>query len=160
MADRLGDARRANGARIESERRAIGTRIESERRAADPGAARRANGRRIESERTGAAVQEDINSLVRPTAQRQQLKTVPPLGALPAQRGRADYKAPAASGSGGIASPLIEQDYAARTFWPDVTVTSTDGLRSFVIKPIKEITQLDAGLEVVKQQFAEPVVTP
>jgi hypothetical protein len=147
MPDRLGDARRSSGARIEQQRRG-----------ADNTAARRASGRAMESNRTGAAVQEDINRLVRPTAPRQQLKTVPPVGALPPQRGRADYKAPAtgAAGGSGIASPLIEQDYTARTYWSDVTVTSTDGLRSFVIKPIKEITQLDASLETVKQQFAQP----
>lgn len=151
MVDRLGDARRANGARIESQRLA-----------ADPGAARRANGDRLESSRRGVTVQDEINSLVRPVAVRKQLKTVPPLGALPAKRGRSDYKAPpaASAGGAGIASPLVEQDYAARTYWPDVTVTSTDGLRSFVIKPIKEITQLDANLKTVKQQFAQPVVVP
>jgi hypothetical protein len=145
MADRLGDARRANGARIESERRAIGTRMESERRA---------NGRRIESERTGAAVQEDINSLVRPVVVRKQLATVPPVGALPLKRGRADYKAPAAAATGGgIASPLTEPSYAAREWWP-AGMLSSDGL--FVLPAVKSIDMVDADDAPVTFNYAAP----
>ncbi|MBX9754635.1 MAG: hypothetical protein K2X80_07770 [Pseudomonadaceae bacterium] len=150
MTDRLGDARRR-----------IGTTNEAARRGFDNGAARRAIGARIEAERRGASVQDDINSLVRPARQRPALRTIAARGSLPVQRGRADYKPPATnSGGSGIASPLIETSYAARTYWPSLTVTSTDGLRSFVIKPIKEITQTDANAAEVKQQFAQPVVAP
>ena len=146
MADRLGDERRANGARIESERRAIGTRIESERRAI---------GRRIESERTGAAVQEDINSLVRPVVVRKQLATVPSIGALPLKRGRADYKAPAASSSGsGVAWPLTEADFTKREYWPGGAMTS-DGI--FMIPAIKKIELTDADGAVSSVYLADPV---
>lgn len=139
MADRLGDARRANGTRIESERRAIGQRMESERRA---------NGRRIESERTGAAVQEDINSLVRPVAVRKQLAIVPPVGALPLKRGRADYKAPAAAATGvGIASPLTESAIIARE-WHAAGLPSSDGIWEY--PALKKLTLSDAdGVELV-----------
>lgn len=147
--DRLGDARRA-----------IGTANEKARRGFDNTAARRAIGARMEADRRGSTVQEDINRLVIPIRQPATLRQAEPLGSLPAKRGRADYKAPTESAGGGIASPLIEASYGARTFWPDVTVTSTDGLRSFVIKPIKEITQADANAAEVKQQFAQPVVSP
>jgi hypothetical protein len=151
MADRLGDARRANGARIESERRAIGQRMESERRA---------NGRRIESERTGAAVQDDINCLVRPVVVRKQLATVPPVGALPLKRGRADYKAPAATATGGgIASPLteVEVDRAGdRTYWPAMLQETTDGLFSFEVRPIKTWKFLDADGNAVVLNIAKP----
>lgn len=144
--DRLGDARRA-----------IGTRMERERRAADPGAARRANGARIERERTGAAVQDDINSLVRPVAVRKQLATVPPVGALPAQRGRADYKAPAAASTGGgIASPLTEQSYAEREWHAEKTLKSSDGLLSFRVKAIKQLRTTDADDVEVIMIYKEP----
>jgi hypothetical protein len=145
--------------RLDAERRAIGERMERERRAADPGAAMRANGLRLERERTGAAVQKDINSLVRPTAQRQQLKTVPPLGALPAQRGRADYKAPAAATGGGIASPLTEVELAGvgdRTYWPAMLQETTDGLFSFEVRPIKTWKFLDADGNAVVLNIAKP----
>lgn len=158
MTDRLGDARRANGARIESQRRA-----------ADNTAARRAIGERIESERRGAAVQDDINSLVRPVAARKQLRSVPPLGPLPAKRGRADYKAPpAASTGGGIASPLTEKTIVAdgktvpdRAHYEDMVLLSSDGLFTYIAKPIKTLNFLDADtLPVVIQLAAPPPVAP
>jgi hypothetical protein len=141
--------------RLDAERRAIGERMERERRAADPGAAMRANGLRLERERTGAAVQKDINSLVRPTAQRQQLKTVPPLGALPAQRGRADYKAPAAA-SGGGAWPITEASYLDRTYWPPRDLISSDGLIRIDVTPIKSIKFIDADGVAAVMEFAQP----
>ncbi|MFZ3184960.1 MAG: hypothetical protein WA173_12565, partial [Pseudomonas sp.] len=115
MTDRLGDARRAIGARIENERRSY-----------DNTAARRAIGARIEQERRGGAVQDDLNSLVRPERKRQALPPVAPRGALPAKRGRADYKAPAAGTGGGIASPLIETA-DTREYHEGVLLPSTDG---------------------------------
>jgi hypothetical protein len=149
MADRLGDARRANGARIESERRAIGQRMESERRA---------NGRRIESERTGAAVQDDINSLVRPVVVRKQLATVPPVGALPLKRGRADYKAPAAAATGvGIASPLTEGSASTREYYDQQLLPSTDGLVWIRWKSVKKITMTDANSAEVVMEFKNGV---
>lgn len=131
MADSLGNARRANGARIEKQRRG-----------ADNATARRANGDRIESARKGAAVQDDINALVRPVVARKQLKTVPPLGPLAARRGQADYKAPpAATTGGGIASPLTESGIIARewhaTGWP-----SSDGIWEYPAS--KKISLVDA----------------
>ena len=143
MADRLGDARRANGARIEKQRRG-----------ADNGAARRANGDRIERARKGAAVQDDINALVRPAAVRKQLKTVPPLGPLAAKRGRADYKAPAtAATGGGIASPLTEPSYAAREWWFG-GIPSSDGL--LMLPAEKKIVMRDANNAEVIFAYAEP----
>ncbi|QEY75157.1 hypothetical protein [Pseudomonas denitrificans (nom. rej.)] len=81
-------------------------------------------------------------------------------GARPATPGRAVYKAPAATGTGGVASPLIEQSYLERTYWPDKVITSTDGVFSFKIKPIKQIRQLDANDAEVIQQFAQPEEAP
>lgn len=148
MADRLGDERRANGARIEKERRSY-----------DNGAARRANGDRIARERTGADVQEDINSLVRPVVTRKQLSTVPPLGVLPLKRGRADYKEPAVTTGGGIASPLTEVEVDGvgdRTYWPAMLQETTDGLFSFEVRPIKTWKFLDADGNAVLMNIAQP----
>jgi hypothetical protein len=146
MADRLGDARRANGVRIEKQRRG-----------ADNAAARRANGDRLESSRRGVTVQDEINSLVRPVAVRKQLKTVPPLGALPAKRGRANYKAPATVATGGgIASPLTEPSYAAREFHPEKSLKSSDGLFVWEFAAVKKVVMTDANGEPVVQIFAEP----
>lgn len=93
--------------------------------------------------------------------QRKQLKTLEPRGALDEKRGRADYVEPQATAtSGGIASPLAESSYLERTYWDEKVITSTDGLFSFKIKPIKAIRQLDANNAEVIQQFAQPEESP
>lgn len=145
MPDRLGDARRANGARIERERRSY-----------DNTEARRAIGRRIESARRGAVVQEEINSLVRPTQTRPSLRTIDPVGALPPKRGRSDYTAKAAATGGGIASPLTETDYAAREFHLAQSLASSDGLFVWEFAAVKKVVMTDANGAEVVQIFAAP----
>lgn len=123
-------------------------------------AERRAIGEALTARRTGAGVVDDINAVIRPVAERRTLRTIEPRGGLGPQPGRGVYKPPPAApgqGGGGIASPLVETDYNAREWWPEKTVTSVDGLLSFRIRPIKEITQQDANSATVKQQYAEPV---
>lgn len=149
MPDHLGDARRANGARIEGERRAIGTRIERERRAI---------GKRIERERRGAAVQEEINSLIRPVSARPSLRPVDPVGALPALRGRADYKAPpAATTGGGIVGPLVEVAAEAREHYPEQLLPTTDGMVWIRWKSIKKVVMVDANSAEVSMEFKNGV---
>ncbi len=58
--------------------------------------------------------------------------------------------------SGGIASPLVETAYADRTFHSTVNITSTDGLFTLKIKPVKEITFLDSNLRPVTIEFKSP----
>ena len=60
------------------------------------------------------------------------------------------------SGSGGIASPLVETAYADRTFHSTVNITSTDGLFTLKIKPVKEIKFLDSKLRPVTIKFKSP----
>ncbi len=60
------------------------------------------------------------------------------------------------SGSGGIASPLVEKAYANRTFHATVNIKSTDGLFTLKIKPVKEIKFLDSNLRPVTIEFKSP----
>lgn len=131
--------RRGTGAQMEAERQALG--------------------QAMVARRTGASQLQDIHGLARPATQQRTLRRIEPRGSLAAQKGRGTWSAPALvpNAGTGIASPLIEQDYEARTYWDERTVVSVDGLLSFRIKPIKEFTQLDANDFEVKQQFAEPV---
>lgn len=131
---------------LEEQRRAIGTAMTASRGTGDQMAARR-NGRK--------AV-DDINSLVSPASQRKTLTTLDPRGRLEAKQGRGDYVEPV-TGGGGIASPLTELDYLDRLHWDERTITSSDGLLSFRVKPIKQITQQDDNGDEVLQRFAEPV---
>lgn len=148
----LGDARRASGRAMEQSRRDIGSQIEAERRAI---------GRQIEAERRGESVVEDINSIVRPPRQPSRLKHLDPVGSIPPQRSSAPYKAPAATGTGGIASPLIEGAAGggatlAREYYAGITLTSSDGLISLDVEPLKKLTMRDANGEPVVMEFAQP----
>lgn len=144
---------------IRDERRAIGDAIVAERRAiaARLPADRRAIGAAIVAERRGTSVAEDINSLVQPARQRRTLRTVAPVGALPATRGRANYVPPSVvpeAGGVGIASPVVEQSYAAREYWPNGW-PSNDGL--LLLPAIKRVVMTDANGAEVIFDYAEPV---
>jgi hypothetical protein len=66
--------------------------------------------------------------------------------AIPAVRGSADYVAPAATGGGGIASPLTEQSRETQT----LTLYSDDNTVEIDAERITKVTMLDAnGREVV-----------
>ncbi|HEY1027437.1 MAG TPA: hypothetical protein VGE28_07360 [Pseudomonas sp.] len=140
----LGDARRAGGDAIEKARRGGGDAMEKARRDA---------GKQMEATRRGEAVAEDINSLVRPQRQARSLPRVAPVGALPAQRSSADYKAPASTGTAGIASPLTEQNAATRTYWPGGW-PSNDGL--LVLPAIRQVQMTDANGAEVIFDYADP----
>ena len=145
----LGDSRRAGGQAMEQYRRANNE------------AARRAGGKQMEASRRGEAVVEEINSLNYPRRQPRALSKVQPVGAIPAQRSRADYKAPASTGTAGIASPLIEGAAGegaslAREYYAGITLTSSDGLISLDVEPLKKITMRDANGGPVVLEFAEP----
>lgn len=110
--------------------------------------------------RRGQATVDDINSLVKLPTTKPKLAPIEPRGGLAAKQGRGDYQEPEASTGGGIASPLTEADYDTREYWAEKTITSSDGLLSFRIKPIKKIIQADANAAEVVQLFADPNPVP
>lgn len=142
------ERRRAIGERIVETRREIAERLPANRRAI---------GEAIVARRRGTAVVEDINSLVQPVRARRTLRTVAPVGALPTTRGRAYYVPPAVvpgAGGGGIASPVVEQSYAAREYWPNGW-PSNDGL--LLLPAWKRVVMTDANGAEVIFDYAEPV---
>lgn len=149
----LGDERRASGRANEAGRRAGGQAMQDSRRAGD--AAMRAR-------RTGKSEVADLNALAQPVRQRRNLREIEPRGGLPATVGTGSYQAPPVGGRGGagIASPLTETAYADRTYWNEVTMSSTDGLLSFSIKPIRAVIMKDANNAEVVQEFADPAEAP
>jgi hypothetical protein len=136
---------------LESERRAIRNGVAAGR-AATGGNERRAIGKRIESERRGAAVVEDLKRLQSAPQQRRTLRTVPPVGAVPAARGSATYVAPPETGGGGISSPLTETP-GTRTFHTPRVVTTTDGMFTFALRRVATITMTDATDAEVLMEF-------
>lgn len=140
----LGDDRRESGRRMEAARRQLG--IDNEN-------ARRMLGRQMEAARRGETVVEDIARLTPPPAPRRTLTSVPAVGGIGAQRGRADYNPPRSlGGGGGIASPLIEQPNT-RTYHDPVVIPSTDGMAWIKWVGVKKVTMLDAAGATVEMEY-------
>jgi hypothetical protein len=73
--------------------------------------------------------------------------------AIPARSGAAGPKSAAGSG---IASPLVETDYAERTFHPERNLRTTDGLFVLKIKPVKAVRFKDANQAPLTIEFKAP----
>lgn len=150
-------------ATLQEQRQAIAQGMASSR-AATGGDERRATGQRIIEERTGKAVADDLNRLISQPRQRQTLKTVSPVGALPAGVGRGVYVPPAATTGGGIASPLTEKTkvVGGKTV-PDNELwaagyPSSDGL--LVLPAWKTVRLTDANGAEVVFEYANPAGVP
>lgn len=79
-----------------------------------------------------------------------------PAAAIPARAGAGRPSRPPGANDGvgvGIASPLTEQDYAARTWHGVRTITSTDGLFTMEYRCMASVTMLDANSQEVVLQF-------
>lgn len=77
-------------------------------------------------------------------------------GARAAIPGRSTYTAPAATG-GGIASPLTEPDAAAREYFDQVLLPTTDGLVWARWKSVKKLVMKDANNAEVVFEFKNGV---
>lgn len=147
---------------LEQQRRAIHDAMVARRgTGAQMTASRQAIGAAMVSRRTGRPIVDDLNSLLTPTTPKPGLPQVEPRGGVPATKGRGTYTAPAGgSSTAGIASPLTETNYGDREYWAEKTITSSDGLLSFRLRPIKSISQTDANGGPVVQLFADPSPEP
>ncbi|OQR35920.1 hypothetical protein BWR15_06220 [Pseudomonas sp. T] len=126
----------------------------------DSTANRRATGRVNEASRraSGRSIMSDLRALQEANSRERTLSALPARGSQASTRGTGTWsESRMPSTGGGIDSPLTEQDFTARTYWPDKVIQSTDGVFSFKIKPIKSIRQVDANGAEVIQQFAQPV---
>lgn len=145
---------------LESERRAIGSNNE---------AARRGIGQRMINDRAAikagisaaraSTFKADLNALESSPRKQVTLTKRDAKGTRAATVGTGSYKAPATTvgTGGGIASPLTETSYASREYWGPQSITSVDGLLTFRVLPIKQLTQADADDVEIKQIYAEPV---
>lgn len=79
------------------------------------------------------------------------LPAAPEAPAIPARTGKAGPTQ--APGAGGIASPLVETDFADREFYA-TGWTTADGL--FTLPAVKKIKFLDANSQEVVLEFKEP----
>lgn len=138
-------------ASLQEQRRAIAEGM-ARSRAATGEAQRNAAGNAMVEQRTGRSVVQDINRLTRPRPQRKPLPSIEPIGAVPASRGRGDYKAPPPSAAGGIASPLTETA-SSREYYAAVNRPSTDGLVFFSVRAVQRVHMTDANDAEVVLEF-------
>ena len=138
-------------ASLQEQRRAIAEGM-ARSRAATGEAQRNAAGNAMVEQRTGRSVVQDINRLTRPRPQRKPLPSIEPVGAVPASRGRGDYKAPPPSAAGGIASPLTETA-SSREYYAAVNRPSTDGLVFFSVRAVQRVHMTDANDAEVVLEF-------
>lgn len=100
----------------------------------------------------------DLTDALRALMEQPEANVVPalvPRGAAPRSIASAAPAASPKSGGGGIASPLTEASYAARTHWTDKTILTSDGVWALKIKPIKSITFTDPDSNPVVLNFAD-----
>lgn len=104
-----------------------------------------------------------IESIVRPMVQQGQLnqadKKKPTRAPIKSKRGRAHFRGAGgeAGGGGSIASSLTEPDFTARTYYPEDTYFSSDGLFQLMITPIQGRTYEDQAMTPFVITDAEPV---
>lgn len=96
-----------------------------------------------------AMMAEDSNTNVVPALK--------PRGAAPAAKSSALLQSPPAkpSSGGGIAAPLTETSYASRLFWGQKTLSTSDGVWSVKIKPVKQVFFTDADSNPLSIIFAD-----
>ena len=143
------DDRRDSGYRMQDSRRAIGDRMIKDRADIKAGI----------SAARASTFKADLNALESSPRKQVTLTKRDAKGTRAATVGTGSYKAPATTGGtgGGIASPLTETSYASREYWGPQSITSVDGLLTFRVLPIKQLTQADADDVEIKQIYAEPV---
>lgn len=113
---------------------------------------RRASGRAFRDDLRALAVSDSDARVLPPAAER---------APIPAARGVATYTAPPVDAAGGgIASPLTEELYSARTYHENSVILSGDFLLGIEIKPVKQITMTDADGQTVLMQYADPSPSP
>ncbi|MCO7558056.1 hypothetical protein [Metapseudomonas otitidis] len=147
----LESERRANGAALEASRRGAGAALESSRRAV---------GTAMVARRRGEQLQRDLDGLSARGVSQRTLRQVQPRGGISGGISTVHWSEsarPAASGGGGIASPVTEVSFDARQWWDDGWKTS-DGL--FTIPMPKKITMRDANNAEVVFEFANPAPVP
>lgn len=103
------------------------------------------------------SIKKDLNRLIEQRQPQQPLPAAAPVPGITPKTGSASPRPKTeqqAGTGGGIASPLAEADYTARTWHAPEILTSTDGLFSFLVRRVASITMTDANDEEVVLNFA------
>lgn len=103
---------------------------------------------------SSADIEDMIERLVPQPRGKGRLKAPPDRSALP-KNSTVAFPSSGSNTGGGIDSPLTEDD-TQRTYWPDVVVTSSDGLFTLTIQPYKRRVFTDAAGREVAFDYPQP----
>lgn len=120
---------------------------------------RRSVGAGLEADRRGPTRQilTDLNRMIQPKPVPKTLPALEEKKPIESKKGVGAYDPKKyQGGGGGIASPLTEDDYTKREYWPDAALSS-DGLFNF--PALKSITLTDANGDKAVVNLAKPVAT-
>ena len=121
---------------------------------------RQQSGRDMEETRraSGRKMRDDMRALAENNRPERTLPELPVRGKQPAKRGSAVWQGgePSSGGGGGIASPLTEVDSDSREYWDRSYLLSVDFLIAYELKPLKQVSMVDAGGAEVIMRYAEP----
>jgi hypothetical protein len=105
----------------------------------------------------GIGLDKFVTRLVSQDPQRAPLPELPAAAPIGAARGEGRAVAERRNPVGSLGTQdLTETAFANRTYWPDELVSTSDGMFSFVIKPIKEVFLTDSVGTPAKWTFADP----
>ncbi|UCP00104.1 hypothetical protein LF844_09910 [Metapseudomonas lalkuanensis] len=109
----------------------------------------------------------DLNSLETQRRQIRELVTLERKGLRPATKGRGTWdpnKPTFGGGGGGVDSPLTEpvdeSGVPLREYHPSMTITSSDGLFTMELEPIKKLTMVDHSGRSIDFIYADPEPAP
>ncbi|WP_330114926.1 hypothetical protein SA496_01265 [Pseudomonas sp. JS3066] len=111
-----------------------------------------------------STLRRDLNSLETQRRQIRELVSLERKGLRPATKGRGLWNPQAATVGGGVASPLTEQTKVVgedtvpdRDYWPDLVLTSSDGIFTYEVPPVKTLKLKDAANADVVINLAQSV---
>lgn len=101
----------------------------------------------------------DLTEALRELTERREVQArdgMEPRGAAGAAKSAARLPGSNSGEGGGVTSPLVETDYAVRTWHANRTIQSTDGLFWLTVRPVKKITFNDGKNNPVTIEFKAP----
>ena len=89
------------------------------------------------------------------TRENKRLLPAPSASAIPARSG-ASGRIATGSGTGTLGALLVETAYAERTFHDAINISSTDGLFTLKIKPVKTVKFADTAANIIVLEYKVP----
>jgi hypothetical protein len=101
----------------------------------------------------GTGLDKLVTRVVEPPPKQTALEPLPPATPIAASRGEGRSPAPARSSGASTGADWTE---TSRTYWADKNITSSDGMFTIVVKPLKKVSFTDGGTGTLHLNFLNP----